>query len=151
MYRTSLQCIAHHTPLPTLRLPSLATLCLSIDHNQVTDEQFAHRSNRFPRDPPATKEVLKCTYNNINTNNSGSEPNCLSSTWYRRILLLLVCMDLQCQVNRIAIYSTGSTWSKENETKVALAFIYHHVSFISKSIIRHLTPLPLSVLPVGLI
>lgn len=24
----------------------------------MTDDQFAHRKNRFPRDPPATKEVL---------------------------------------------------------------------------------------------
>ncbi|CAM9773913.1 unnamed protein product, partial [Ectocarpus sp. 12 AP-2014] len=24
---------------------------------QVTDEQFKHRANRFPRDPPATKEA----------------------------------------------------------------------------------------------
>ncbi|CAN0054314.1 unnamed protein product, partial [Ectocarpus sp. 8 AP-2014] len=26
---------------------------------EVTDEQFKHRANRFPRDPPATKEVRK--------------------------------------------------------------------------------------------
>lgn len=31
--------------------------CCVLLFHQVTDEQFAHRMNRFPRDPPATKEV----------------------------------------------------------------------------------------------
>lgn len=32
---------------------------------EVTDEQFVHRANRFPRDPPATKEVSSISINMI--------------------------------------------------------------------------------------
>lgn len=46
-------------PVPSKVVLSHPTLfrCISFNSVQVTDEQFKHRANRFPRDPPATKEV----------------------------------------------------------------------------------------------
>lgn len=38
-------------------MPSFLPCFFVVFCEQVSDDQFMHRANRFPRDPPATKEV----------------------------------------------------------------------------------------------